>query len=137
MLVIALVAARPRSTGGVTRCPLAPFVVLGAAGGLLTAWVERTFIGAEGAEFQFTLIERALIAGRAIWFYLGTLLWPANLMFIYPKWDVRQDVWWQYLYPARSPRVDRRLLGLAAALPRAAGGAAALRRARWPRRWGS
>ncbi len=79
--------------------PLAPFVVFGAAAGLLTAWVEDAFIGAHGAEFQFTLIERALIAGRAIWFYLGTLLWPANVMFVYPKWDVRQDVWWQYLYP--------------------------------------
>ena len=79
--------------------PLGPFVVVGAASGLLTAWVEHTFIGAQGAEFQFTLIERALIAGRAIWFYLGTLLWPANVMFVYPKWNIRQDVWWQYLYP--------------------------------------
>jgi tetratricopeptide (TPR) repeat protein len=78
---------------------LAPLVVVGAASGLLTAWVEHTFIGAQGAEFQFTLIERTLIAGRAIWFYLGTLLWPANVMFVYPKWDIRQDVWWQYLYP--------------------------------------
>jgi tetratricopeptide (TPR) repeat protein len=79
--------------------PLAPFVVVGAASGLLTAWVEHAFIGAGGAEFQFTLIERALIAGRAIWFYLVTLLWPANLMFVYPKWAIRQDAWWQYLYP--------------------------------------
>jgi protein O-mannosyl-transferase len=79
--------------------PLAPFVVLGAASGLLTAWVEHAFIGAQGAEFQFSIVERMLIAGRAIWFYFGTLLWPANLMFVYPKWDVRQDVWWQYIYP--------------------------------------
>ena len=79
--------------------PLAPFAMAGAASGLLTAWVERAFIGAGGAEFQFTLVERALIAGRAIWFYLGTLLWPANTMFVYPRWAVRQDAWWQYLYP--------------------------------------
>jgi protein O-mannosyl-transferase len=79
--------------------PLAPFAMAGVASGLLTAWVERAFIGAGGAEFQFTLIERTLIAGRAIWFYLGTLLWPANTMFVYPKWAVRQDAWWQYLYP--------------------------------------
>jgi Flp pilus assembly protein TadD len=80
--------------------PLAPLVVVGAACGMLTAWVERTFIGAEGAAFQFTLIERVLIAGRAIWFYLGTLLWPANLVFVYPKWAVSQDAWRQYVYPA-------------------------------------
>ncbi len=79
--------------------PLAPLVVLGAAGGALTAFVERAFIGAQGAAFQFTFVERTLIAGRALWFYLGTLLWPVNLVFIYPKWDIGQDVWWQYLYP--------------------------------------
>ena len=56
-------------------------------------------IGAQGAEFQFTLIERCLIAGRAIWFYLCTLVWPVNLTFIYPRWDISQAVWWQYLYP--------------------------------------
>ncbi len=79
--------------------PLVPFFVLGAAAGLLTAWVERKLIGAEGASFDLTLIERCLIAGRVIWFYLGKLLWPANLIFIYPRWQISQAVWWQYLFP--------------------------------------
>jgi len=79
--------------------PLVPFFALGAAGGLFTAWIERTVIGAQGAEFQFTLIERCLIAGRAIWFYLGKLCWPAELTFIYPRWQIDHRVWWQYLYP--------------------------------------
>jgi hypothetical protein len=65
--------------------PLLPFFVLGAAGGFFTAWVERTVIGAEGAAFHFTIIERCLIAGRAIWFYLAKLFWPAHLIFIYPR----------------------------------------------------
>jgi tetratricopeptide (TPR) repeat protein len=80
--------------------PLLPFFVIGIAAGLMTAWVERAHIGAEGAAFDLTLIERGLVAGRAIWFYLATLVWPANLIFIYPRWDVSQAVWWQYLYPA-------------------------------------
>jgi len=79
--------------------PLVPFFGLGAALGLLTAWVERTQIGAEGAAFQFTLVERGLIAGRAFWFYLAKLAWPANLMFIYPRWHVSQHEAWQFLYP--------------------------------------
>jgi len=79
--------------------PLMPFFVLGAAAGWLTTWVERTLIGAQGAEFHFTLIERFLIAGRVIWFYLSKLLWPANLIFVYPRWQVNQSTWWQYLYP--------------------------------------
>ena len=46
------------------------------------------------------MVERFLIAGRAVWFYLGRLLWPGNLIFIYPRWHVSQTVWWQYLFPA-------------------------------------
>jgi len=80
--------------------PLIPFFVIGAAAGLFTAYVERTLIGARGAEFQFTIVERCLIAGRVIWFYLGKLGLPMNLMFIYPRWQVSQAVWWQVLYPA-------------------------------------
>ncbi len=79
--------------------PLLPFFVIGIAAGLTTAWVERTDIGAEGAEFQFTPIERGLIAGRAFWFYLSKLAWPAHLVFIYPRWDVSQAIGWQYVFP--------------------------------------
>ena len=82
------------------RLPLLPFFALGAAAGVLTAWVERKLIGAEGAEFALSFVERCLIAGRAIWFYLGKLVWPANLIFIYPRWQVSAAVWWQYLFPA-------------------------------------
>ena len=64
-----------------------------------TVWVERSLVGAEGAAFDFTPIERALIAGRALWFYAGKLLWPVNLVFSYPRWDVKQGSWWQYVYP--------------------------------------
>jgi tetratricopeptide (TPR) repeat protein len=79
--------------------PLVPFFGVGVALGLLTAWVERTQIGAEGAAFQFTIVERCLIAGRAFWFYLGKLAWPANLTFIYPRWHVSQQAAWQFVYP--------------------------------------
>ncbi len=79
--------------------PLAPFFALGLAAGAFTAWFERTYDGAQGAAFQFTVVERCLIAGRAICFYVGKLLWPTNLTFIYPKWQISQDAWWQYLFP--------------------------------------
>lgn len=79
--------------------PLAPWLALGAAAGTLTAWVERTFVGAQGAGFELTLVERFLIAGRAIWFYLGKLVRPADLTFIYPKWHIDHSDATQYLYP--------------------------------------
>jgi len=79
--------------------PLLPFFAIGTAAGLFTAWMERTSIGAVGSEFNFSFIERCLIAGRAIWFYLGKLFWPANLIFMYPRWNISQAAWWQYLFP--------------------------------------
>jgi tetratricopeptide (TPR) repeat protein len=80
--------------------PLVPFFGLSLVFGLFTAWMERKFIGAQGSDFNFSFVERTLIAGRAIWFYLGKLVWPENLTFIYPRWQVSQSVWWQYLFPA-------------------------------------
>ena len=44
----------------------------------------------EWAEFGYSLIERALIAARAFWFYVGKLFWPFDLAGIYPHWEVRE-----------------------------------------------
>jgi len=79
--------------------PLLPWFALGAAAGIFTAWVERTLVGAEGPDFSLTLVERFLLAGRALWFYVGKLVGPANLMFFYPRWQVDSAEWWQYLFP--------------------------------------
>jgi tetratricopeptide (TPR) repeat protein len=80
--------------------PLLPFFGLGMTAGLFTAWVEHHFVGAQGSDFNFSILERCLIAGRDFWFYLFKLLWPEKLTFIYPRWHISQAVWWQYLFPA-------------------------------------
>jgi len=80
--------------------PLAPFFAIGLVAGIGTAWVERTLIGAQGADFQFSLLERTLIAGRALWFYLATIVWPTHLTFIYPRWDIGHAATWEFLAPA-------------------------------------
>lgn len=79
--------------------PLTTFFIVGAAFGLLTAWMERKFIGAEGMAFSLTAAERVLVAGRAIWFYLAKLVWPINLVFIYPRWKLDTSAWWQWMFP--------------------------------------
>jgi protein O-mannosyl-transferase len=79
--------------------PLIPWFVVGAATGLFTGWVEKTYVGAQGADFALSLPERALVAGHAVWFYLGKLLWPARLIFIYPRWTVSLSDPVQWLYP--------------------------------------
>ena len=79
--------------------PLIPWFAVGAAAGLFSAWVEKAFIGADGESFALSLGQRFLVSGRVIWFYLGKLLWPANLNFIYPRWNVDVDSWRQYAFP--------------------------------------
>lgn len=80
--------------------PLLPWLILGASAGLFSAWVERRFIGAEGEGFELDFFSRIVLAGRAVLFYLGKLLWPVNLVFIYPRWEINARAWWQWLFPA-------------------------------------
>jgi protein O-mannosyl-transferase len=79
--------------------PLIPFAVLGIAAGVATGWMEREFSQAKGEGFEFSVLERFLIAGRAFWFYLEKIFWPSNLMLMYPRWNIGSTVWWEYLFP--------------------------------------
>ena len=78
--------------------PLLPFFPVAVMAGIITAWMEQNFSVERGETFDFSIVERFLIAGRLFWFYLGKLFWPANLMMIYPTWSVSTTVWWQYLF---------------------------------------
>jgi tetratricopeptide (TPR) repeat protein len=80
--------------------PLLPWFTLSAGAAWLTSWVEKTYIGAKGADFSLSLLQRVLLASRAIWFYAAKIFWPADLIFIYPHWDIDPGMWWQYLFPA-------------------------------------
>lgn len=79
--------------------PVIPFFLLGAVFGAITAWWEVSLNQCYGGRFDFTLIERILIASRAAWFHLSKLFWPANLTFIYPRWQISQATWWLYVFP--------------------------------------
>ena len=80
--------------------PTLPFVVVGALLGVHTGHLERVHVGARGPEFAFTLVDRVLIAGRAVWFYAAKLAVPWPLSFIYPRWTIDARQPWQYAYPA-------------------------------------
>ncbi|HXI72581.1 MAG TPA: tetratricopeptide repeat protein [Verrucomicrobiae bacterium] len=67
---------------------IVPFCVLGLGMGLLAMWWERYHQGTQGRLFDFGLVDRILIASHAAWFYLGKLVWPVNLTFSYPRWNV-------------------------------------------------
>ncbi len=76
-----------------------PLLAIGFGLGMLTIWWERNIAGTRGAEFSFSLAERLLIAGRALWFHLGKLVWPAHLSFSYPRWEIDAGAALQYLWP--------------------------------------
>lgn len=78
--------------------PLLPFFGVGIVAGLFTALVERILVGAQGAPFQLSILQRCLIAARDFWFYLFKLIWPAKLTFIYPRWQINASDWWEYLF---------------------------------------
>jgi tetratricopeptide (TPR) repeat protein len=79
--------------------PLVPWLAVGAALGLFSGWVEKTYVGAHGSEFDVPAVGRLLVAGRAIWFYAANLAWPFGLNFIYPKWSVDPSSFGQWLFP--------------------------------------
>lgn len=79
--------------------PLLPWFGVAAASGAMTSWMERTYIGAQGTVYALNFTDRLLVAGRAVWFYAGKLIWPINLIFIYPHWAIDGRVAWQYAFP--------------------------------------
>lgn len=101
-LPAAILLVRWWRTGRV--CPrelarLSPFFVLALLLGRQTARLEVTHVLARGPEWDFSFVERVLIAGRSLCFYVGKLLWPQPLIFNYPRWQIDAAAWWQYLFP--------------------------------------
>ena len=82
--------------------PLLPWFLFSLTSGLLTSWIERHIIGADVVVFDLTVVQRVLLSGRVLWFYLGKLAWPADLNFFYPKWEVAGEAagWAGYLLAA-------------------------------------
>jgi tetratricopeptide (TPR) repeat protein len=76
---------------------LVPFLAAGLAMGLLSIWWEK-HLGNYQAKYglSFSLLQRLLIATHAVWFYAGKLIWPVNLTFSYPLWDINPGDPWQY-----------------------------------------
>ena len=99
-----------------------PFLLIGLGMGLITVWWEG-HLGNFNHEFDvsLSLLQRLLLAGHALWFYAGKLVWPVNLTFSYPHWDINPADPWQYVPVAaclavavlvlvRRNKMDRRCL---------------------------
>ena len=65
--------------------------------GIITIWMEHNVVGARGNEWQFSFIQRIIMAGWAIWFYIGKLIAPISLNFIYSQLAISDSIWQFYL----------------------------------------
>jgi len=76
-----------------------PFVVFGLALSAITANIEHQFVmqAPNGDEWKLAFAEKFIIAGRAFWFYLGSIVWPHPLVFIYPRWNLQPSRAFSYL----------------------------------------
>jgi hypothetical protein len=80
---------------------LLPFFALAAGLSVVTVGIERRMIEQGGPGWEaFSPVDRLLIAGRAVWFYLSKLFVPVDLSFVYPRWTIDDNEAWQYLFPA-------------------------------------
>lgn len=66
---------------------IAPLCVMAMVMALVTIRYEWTRTGAGGIYWEFSLLERCVIAGKAVFLYLGNIFYPANLCFCYERFS--------------------------------------------------
>lgn len=84
---------------------LAPLLVVGLVMGALTAAMEIGHVGAVGSEWDLSVVDRVLVAGRVAWFYVGKIIWPVPLAFVYERWTVDPASLQQWLWPIAAAAV--------------------------------
>ena len=80
---------------GADALRVVPFFVIGLC---ITAADLAFYTSREPLALGYSPAERVAIAARALWFYTGKLLWPADLAVIYPRWEVgvADPLGWMY-----------------------------------------
>ncbi len=84
------------------KLALVPYVAMGLAMGLVAIWWEQNLQGTRGDRFALAPLESILVAGRAIGFYLEKLVWPVDLAFSYPRFEIDPANPVGYLWPIGS-----------------------------------
>jgi protein O-mannosyl-transferase len=79
--------------------PTIPFFVVSIGFSMGTSYLEKNHVGAIGPDWDLSFLQRCLIAGHVVWFYIAKLLWPAMLCFTYPRWHLNTGSLLQWFYP--------------------------------------
>ncbi len=103
-VTITLLAALPIlcwwKHGRIAWADIKPLLPLFAVGFVITLGDFLYISHREPLDFDYSLIERAQIAAGALWFYLSKLLWPVDLVVIYPFWEIGAKSWMAWGYVA-------------------------------------
>ena len=93
-LVLAGIIAWHRRPTAADLLRLVPFFIVAGVLAAVDVWFQRH--GMPEVIRPAGFVERLLGAGGVIWFYLSKSLWPAQLIFVYPQWQIRiaSLVWW-------------------------------------------
>lgn len=75
-----------------------PLFVAALLAGAMTSYVEKHHVGAGDLDWNLTGVQHVILAGQSVWLYLGKLVWPVNLAFVYNRWPVNVDGF-SLLYP--------------------------------------
>jgi protein O-mannosyl-transferase len=89
-LPLVLLACAWWQRGRITRRDLLrvlPYFVIGAVMAGVEVWGQQ-FVGSDENVRGDDIFSRTATAGCAVWFYLGKLLWPLDLSFVYPRWQI-------------------------------------------------
>lgn len=72
---------------------VAPFLLVGL---IIMLFDLQYYKNIDLTSFEYSWGERTLIAARALWFYVGKLLWPSELSVIYPRWEISIRDWFAW-----------------------------------------
>jgi len=74
-----------------------PIFLMSAIAAALAMWtVDLQGVNTD-TQWALNWPQRLIGAGDAFWFYLGKLVWPHPLIFIYPRWGIDAGWWCAYL----------------------------------------
>ncbi len=74
-----------------------PYLLIGVLMACVEAWTQHLAGAGETAVRSDSFLSRAAVAGCAVWFYLWKLIWPVDLVFVYPRWSIDERSVLSYL----------------------------------------
>ena len=77
---------------------VAPIFLMSIAASALSIWTQGLqLVTVTDPQWVRTWPQRLATVGDAVWFYLGKLLWPHPLIYLYPRWQIDAGQWVSYL----------------------------------------